>query len=108
MEMLSTITIVSIIMWYIIDRLKPLWAELRCGKYITTAVAAVFAAMLSFGYGLDIMQALGVVETTSTMGTVLTALTLMGGSSAVAELIGKMSRPVSQKQALMDDLLHTK
>ncbi len=92
MEMLTTITIVSIIMWYIIDRLKPLWADFAAGKYITTAVAAGFAAALSFGYGLDIMQALGIVQVPSLMGTVLTALTLMGGSSAVSELIGKIKQ----------------
>ena len=57
------------------------------GKYVTIAVSAVFAFALSFGYGLDIMAALGVVTAPSVLGTVLTALTLMGGSSAVSELI---------------------
>ncbi len=90
MEMLSTITIVSVIMWYIIDRIKPLWDGLPYGKYVTTAVAAAFAAALSVGYHLDIMQALGIVPEASIMGTVLTALTLMGGSSAVSELIEKI------------------
>ncbi len=87
MEMLQIIIVVSIIMWYIIDRFKPLWEEKAWGKYITIAVSALFAFALSFGYGLDIMTALGVVADTGILGTVLTALTLMGGSSAVAELI---------------------
>ncbi len=50
-------------------------------------MSALFAFALSFGYGLDIMAALGVVAHTGILGTVLTALTLMGGSSAVAEFI---------------------
>lgn len=87
MEMLQIIIVVSIIMWYIIDRFKPLWEGWKYGKYITITVSALFAFALSFGYGLDIMTALGVVADTGILGTVLTALTLMGGSSAVAELI---------------------
>ncbi len=74
-------------MWYIIDRFKPLWEGRKYGKYITIAVSALFAFALSFGYGLDIMAALDIVAHTGILGTVLTALTLMGGSSAVAEFI---------------------
>ena len=90
MEMLQIIIVVSIIMWYIIDRFKPLWEGWQYGKYITIAVSALFAFALSFGYGLDIMAALGVIPDTGILGTVLTALTLMGGSSAVAELIERI------------------
>ncbi len=89
MEMLEIIVAVSVVMWYIIDRFKPLWAALSWGSYVTIAVSAVFAFALSFGYGLDIMAALGVADA-SALGTVLTALTLMGGSSAVSELIAKL------------------
>ena len=90
MEMLQIIILVSIIMWYIIDRFKPLWEGCKYGKYVTVAVSALFAFALSFGYGLDLMAALGAVPGTSILGTVLTALTLMGGSSAVAELIERI------------------
>ena len=90
MEMLEIIIVVSIVMWYIIDRFKPLWEEWKYGKYVTIAVSAVFAFALSIGYGLDIMAALGVVPDASILGTVLTGLTLMGGSSAVSELIARI------------------
>lgn len=90
MEMLQIIIVVSIIMWYIIDRFKPLWENWAYGKYVTIAVSALFAFALSFGYGLDIMAALGVIAEPSTLGTVFTAMTLMGGSSAVAELITRI------------------
>jgi len=95
MEMLQIIIVVSIVMWYIIDRFKPLWEDWQYGKYVTIAVSAVFAFALAFGYRLDLMNALGVAPVGSTagnsiLGTVLTALTLMGGSSAVSELIAKI------------------
>ncbi len=90
MEMLQIIIVVSIIMWYIIDRFKSMWEGRKYGKYITIALSALFAFALSFGYHLDIMAALGVVPDTGALGTVLTALTLMGGSSAVAELIKRI------------------
>lgn len=90
MEMLQIIIVVSIIMWYIIDRFKPLWENWKYGKYVTIALSAVFAFALAFGYKLDIMAALGVVADASVLGTVLTGLTLMGGSSAAAELIERV------------------
>lgn len=95
MEMLQIIIAVSIVMWYIIDRFKPMWEDWKYGKYVTIAVSAVFAFALAFGYRLDIMTALGVapagaVAGNSVLGTVLTALTLMGGSSAVSELIARI------------------
>lgn len=90
MEMLQIIIVVSIIMWYIIDRFKPLWEEKAWGKYVTIGVSAVFAFALAFGYDLDLMAALGVVSEASILGTVLTGLTLMGGSSAVSELIERI------------------
>lgn len=90
MDMLQIIIAVSIIMWYIIDRFKSLWEEKVWGKYVTIAVSAIFAFALAFGYGLDLMAALGIVSEAGILGTVLTALTLMGGSSAVAELIERI------------------
>lgn len=90
MEMLQVIIVMSIIMWYIIDRFKPVWEECKYGKYVTIAVAACFAFVLSFGFRLDLLLALGVVDDHSTIGVVLTALTLMGGSSAVSELIERI------------------
>lgn len=90
MEMLTLIITLSAIMWYLIDRLKVLWAELSFSKYITMAIAAVAGFSLAFGFKLDIVYACGLVPEVSALGTVLTAFTLMAGSSAVSELIGKI------------------
>lgn len=89
MEALSTIIFISILMWYIIDRAKPLWAALKHGKYITVAVSAVFAFALAFGYHLDFVAAMNIASP-STIGIVLTALVFMGGSSGLSELIKKL------------------
>lgn len=90
MEMLTLIISLSIIMWYIIDRFKEMWEGTKYGKYITMAVSAVFAFAIAFGFGVDIILALGLVQESSTIGTVITALALMSGSSAVSEVIERV------------------
>nr|DAU51657.1 MAG TPA: hypothetical protein [Caudoviricetes sp.] len=90
MEMLTLIISLSIIMWYIIDRFKEMWEGTKYGKYITMAVSAVFAFAISFGFGVDIILALGLVQEGSVIGTVITALALMSGSSAVSEIIERV------------------
>lgn len=90
MEMLTLIISLSIIMWYIIDRFKEMWEGTKYGKYITMAVSAVFAFAIAFGFGTDIILALGLVQEGSTIGTVITALALMSGSSAVSEIIERV------------------
>lgn len=90
MEMLTLIISLSIIMWYIIDRFKEMWEGTKYGKYITMAVSAVFAFAIAFSFGVDIILALGLVQESSTIGTVITALALMSGSSAVSEIIERV------------------
>lgn len=90
MDLLALILMLSGVMWYIIDRVKSYWANLSYGKYVTMAVAALFGFALSFGYQLDIVFALGLVSEIGIIGKVLTALVLMGGSSAVSEIISKV------------------
>lgn len=90
MKLLEIIIIMSVLMWYIIDRLKPIWATLKYAKYITMLVAAVIGVVLCYGYKLDLIYALGLVDNTGIIGICLTALLFMGGSSAVSELITKL------------------
>lgn len=90
MTMLKLILLISVLMWYIIDRFKPLWTDVKNGKYITIAVSAVLAAVLCFGLRLDLLAAFHVsAERPWWLGVVLTMLVLMSGSSAVAELLDK-------------------
>ena len=88
--MLEIILLVSTVMWYIIDRLKVMWADLTYGKWITVGVSAVFAFVLAFFYHLDFMAAVGVTEAPTVIGTILTGFIFMGGSSALSELIKRL------------------
>lgn len=90
MELLTLILALSVVMWYCIDRVKPLWENAAKGNYITMAVAAVFGFALAFAYDLDLVFALELVAEASLTGKILTGLVLMGGSSAVSEIIGKV------------------
>lgn len=90
METLTLIIALSAIMWYLIDRFKPLWENVTWGKYITIACAALGGFALTFSFGLDLLVACGLVEATSIMGQILTGLALMSGSSAISEIIEKI------------------
>mgnify|MGYP000074364700 CR=1 FL=1 len=87
MDMIGLITALSVIMWYLIDRIKPLWSEVKYGKYITIALAAVFGFALVFSFGLDLIVGLGLWSEVTLMGQFITGLTLMAGSSVVSEII---------------------
>ena len=90
MEMITLIIAMSAIMWYLIDRFKPLWSELSFGKYITIVISALFAFGLTFAFGLDLVFACGLFAEMTVAGQVLTGLVLMSGSSAVAEIIERI------------------
>ena len=90
MTSITLILALSAVIWYVIDRIKPIWSGVVYGKYITTAIAGVMAAAVVFGYGLDLIQALGIVDHMSIVGQVLTVLALMCGSSAISEIIARI------------------
>ena len=88
MNQLMLILFINTIMWYVIDNLKEnVWGGKPYSRYITIAVAAVGSFALSFGYGLDIVQALSIVEGVTVMGKVITALAMMGGSAVISEIV---------------------
>lgn len=92
MEMLGLILALSAILWYLIDRFKPLWEEVSWGKYITIALAAIGGFSFAFGFGLDLLFACALVAEPSTLGIIITSLTLMSGSSAVSEIIERIKK----------------
>ena len=92
-NLIMLIFAMSTFMWYLIDKFKPIWANLSWGKYITIAVSAIFAFGLAVGFDLDIVYALGLMENITVAGKILTALVLMSGSSAVAEVMEKIQGP---------------
>ena len=90
MEMLSLILALSAVLWFLVDRFKPLWEGLSFGKYITLLVASIGAFALVFSFNLDLILACGLVEATTIAGKIMTGLVLMSGSSAVAEIIERV------------------
>lgn len=86
-EMMTLLLVLSTIIWFIIDRIKPLWAGLSWGKYITIALAAILGAVVVFTYGIDILVALAVTGQVTVVGEILSTLIIMSGSSALSELL---------------------
>jgi hypothetical protein len=88
MSMITIILALSAIMWYVIDNLKEkIWGGKKYSSYITIAVSAVCSFSLALGYGLDIIHALGFVESISILGEIITALAMMSGSAVVSEIV---------------------
>lgn len=90
MEMLSLILALSAVLWFLVDRFKPIWEGLSFGKYITLLVAGIGAFTLVFSFNLDLILACGLVKATTIAGKIMTGLVLMSGSSAVAEIIERV------------------
>lgn len=92
MNTIVSIMSFSAVMWYLIDRIKPLWAELSWGKYLTCALSAAAAFTLTFVFSLDLLSAMELTGGVTVVGQILTVLTLMSGSSAVSELVERLKR----------------
>lgn len=90
MSSIALILALSAIIWYVIDRVKVVWADVPHGKYITTAMAGVLGAAVVFGYNLDLVHAIGIVANISIVGQIITVLALMCGSSAISEIIARI------------------
>jgi hypothetical protein len=90
MSSIALILALSAIIWYVIDRVKVVWADVPYGKYITTAMAGVLGAAVVFGYNLDLVHAIGIVANISIVGQIITVLALMCGSSAISEIIARI------------------
>ena len=90
MSSIALILALSAIIWYVIDRVKVAWADVPYGKYITTAMAGVLGAAVVFGYNLDLIYALGIVDNFSIVGKIITVFAFMCGSSAISEIIARI------------------
>lgn len=90
MDALTLIIALSAVLWYCVDRFKPMWENVSWGKYITMLVAAVGSFSLVFSFNLDLVAALELVAEITIAGKILTGLVLMSGSSAINEIIAKV------------------
>lgn len=90
MPNLTIIVLLSAIIWYCVDRFKPIWSSKSWGKYITTAAAGALGAAVVFGYNLDLIYAMGIVSEITIIGKLITVLAFMCGSSAISEIIARI------------------
>ena len=90
MSSIALILALSAIIWYVIDRFKPIWTDKSWGKYVTTAAAGLLGAAAVFGYNLDLICAIGIVDEISIIGKLITVLAFMCGSSAISEFITRI------------------
>lgn len=81
---------ISTMIWYVIDRFKPLWEMLEYSSAITTVIALILSAFCVFGLNLDLLNIAALTETITIVGRVITVLLLTSGSSAIAEIIDKI------------------
>lgn len=93
MDSLTLIIVLCTVMWYLIDNLKDnIWGGLPYSNYITIGASAIGSFALSFGYNLDLLNALGLVAHISPLGEAITALAMMGGSALVSEIVEKFRK----------------
>lgn len=88
MDSLTLIITLCTVMWYIIDNLKEnFWGKSAYSNLITISASALGSLGLCFGYKLDLIYALGIVSESGIMGYIITALSMMGGSALVSEIV---------------------
>lgn len=90
MDSLTLIFALSTVLWYCVDRFKPLWENISWGKYVTILIAAAGSFALVFSFNLDLIAAVQLVPEMTIAGQILTGLILMSGSSAINEIIEKI------------------
>lgn len=90
MGTISVICALSFVIWYIVDRFKPIWDGRAYSKYITIGIAGILGLVAVLTFNLDILQATGLVPDVSAFGMACTVLLYMAGSSAIAEVIERI------------------
>ena len=86
----------SIIVWIIIDRVKPLWESFKYKSVLTSAIALVCGLVIALVYKLDLIVALEMADTESVIGYIFTAFAIMGGSSCINEILHKLNNPFGE------------
>lgn len=89
-NMLTSILAISVIVWYVTDRFKKFWDGFSWSGYVTMGFVAALGAASVFSFGLDLLVALEIHAEISIVGQLLTVLSLMTGSSAIAEIIERV------------------
>ena len=71
---------------------KPRKKTVRILLILVLLFVLVIGAAAVFGYGLDLICAIGISPEVSIIGQIVTVLALMCGSSAISEIIAKIKQ----------------
>ena len=69
---------------------KEIMGGLSWGNWLTTGVAVAVGFLLAFGYGLDLLLAVGLTESMSIGGQIFAGLAVAAGSSCINEILQKV------------------
>lgn len=95
--MIKTIIALATVLWVFIDWAKPVYEKLSFSRYITIGISLVCGLLQAFGFGLDLLVALGITETASIWGTVYAGLAISGGSALIYKMIDALKN-IGQNQ----------
>lgn len=91
MDILVAIVAFSTVIWYIVDRAKDsFWSGRTYSKWLTLGVALLLSIGCVLCFNLDLIFALGVYNSITIMGKILTILILASGSSGISEIIQRI------------------
>lgn len=91
MDEMTTIVLLSTIMWLLVDWLKPIWEKVSFAKYITMLVALAGSVAMTLTFGLDLLVAVGVSTSETVIGYIFAALAMTAGSGLINEIIKRVS-----------------
>jgi hypothetical protein len=85
--MIQTILALATILWVFIDWVKPLYEKFKYSRYVTIGISVFCGMLQAFMFKLDLLTAIGVVETTTIWGTIYAGLVISGGSALVNKVL---------------------
>lgn len=91
MNELSTILMMSTIMWLIIDWFKPAWESLSVARYISIGVALVLSIVVTVSFNLDLLVATGLSAEHTVVGNIYAVLSMTAGSGLINEIMKAIS-----------------
>ena len=85
--MIQTILALATILWVFIDWIKPIYEKAKYSRYITIGISVVCGMLQAFMFKLDLLTAVGVMETSTIWGTIYAGLVISGGSALVNKVL---------------------
>ena len=85
--MIQTILALATILWVFIDWVKPLYEKFKYSRYVTIGISVLCGMLQAFMFKLDLLTAIGIVESATIWGTIYAGLVISGGSALVNKVL---------------------